>query len=308
MRLKLFAVVLVSLLFAACGTETPEDRSSNAKPENNMPENEFDWQGHRGARGLLPENSVPAFLLALEYPKITTLELDLAVSKDGKLIVSHEPWLSHHICTDPAGQAVTETGEEQLLIYQMTAEEIRAYDCGSRGNERFPEQKKMKVYKPLLSEVVQAADQRAEEMGRSLPWYNIEIKSRPEWDGQRTPDPETFVSLVLEALEALGIKERTCIQSFDTRPLEVIHREDPALTVAYLVEELESLEQNLSKLSFTPTIYSPYYMLLTANMVNHLHEKGMKVIPWTVNDTENMRALMELGVDGIITDFPDRIP
>lgn len=307
MRLKSFAVGLVSLLLASCGPEGAADQSE-AKSETNMPAIEFDWQGHRGARGLLPENSVPAFLLALEYPKVVTLELDLAVSKDGKLIVSHEPWLSHHICSDMAGQAVTEADEEQLLIYQLTAEEIRNYDCGSRGNERFPEQQKLKVYKPQFSEVVQAADQRAQEMGRPLPRYNIEIKSRPEWDGTRTPEPETFVALVLETIETLGIKERTCVQSFDTRPLEVIHRQDPSLTVAYLVEELESLEQNLAKLSFTPTIYSPYYMLLTANMVNNLHEKGMKVIPWTVNDTENMRALMELGVDGIITDYPDRIP
>lgn len=273
-----------------------------------MPENEFDWQGHRGARGLLPENTIPAFLLALEYPKISTLELDVAVSKDGKLIVSHEPWFSHHICSDPEGQPLTEEAGKNLLIYQLTAEEIRQYDCGSRGNDRFPEQQKMKAYKPELSELVQAVEQRAKEMGRPLPRYNIEIKSEPDWDGIRTPDPETFASLVMETINTLGIKDRTCVQSFDTRPLEVIHRLDPDLTVAFLVGELESLEQNLAELSFTPTVYSPYYMLVTANMVKTLHERGMKIIPWTVNERDNMQSLMDLGVDGIITDYPDRIP
>ncbi|MCB0633513.1 MAG: glycerophosphodiester phosphodiesterase family protein [Saprospiraceae bacterium] len=307
MRLDVFALGLIGLLLAACGTEAPQD-GSEKKSEQNMPEQEFDWQGHRGARGLLPENTVPAFLLALEYPKISTLELDVAVSKDGKLIVSHEPWFSAHICSDPEGKPLTEEDSEHLLLYELTAEEIRRYDCGSRGNERFPDQKKMKTYKPQLSEVVQAADQRAKEMGRPLPRYNIEIKSQPDWDGLRTPDPETFVTLVWEALNALGIKERTCIQSFDIRPLEVLHRKDPSITVAYLVEELDSLEQNLAKLSFTPTIYSPYYMLVTANMVDALHERGIRIIPWTVNDPENMQALMDLGVDGIITDYPDRIP
>lgn len=306
MRIQSGLLCLIMLLGSAgC---TGDAAGSSTETEESMEEQTFDWQGHRGARGLLPENTVPAFLLALEYPKITTLELDIAVSGDNQLIVSHEPWLSHHICSGPDGQAVTEDEEAQLSIYQLTAAEVQTYDCGSRGNARFPEQKSMKVSKPLLSEVVKAAEERAKTLGRSLPRYNIEIKSRPGWDGEKTPDPVTFAALLLEEIDRLGIRKRSCIQSFDTRALEAVHAADPEMVTAYLVEELDSLEQNLAKLSFTPSIYSPYYLLVSANMVAALHERGMLIIPWTVNDTENMASLKDLGVDGIITDYPDRIP
>lgn len=297
-------MILISLLYAGCGNNS--SASSQEKSEQ-MEKKVFDWQGHRGARGLLPENTVPAFLLALEYPYLTTLELDIAVSKDSQLIVSHEPWLSHQICSFPDGRPVTEGDEENLAIFQMTAEAIQQYDCGSRGNERFPEQKPMEVYKPLLSEIVRAAEERAKDTGRALPRYNIEIKSRPEWDGTKAPAPATFAALLLREIERLGIKDRSCIQSFDTRALEAVHEQEPGMVTAYLVEELDSLEENLAKLSFTPTIYSPYYMLVTGNMIEQIHERGMQIIPWTVNDPENMAALKELGVDGIITDYPDRI-
>lgn len=306
MRLKFIAICLTALLFAACKNEQADGSQKEASEA--MTEKIFDWQGHRGARGLLPENTVPAFLLALEYPKVKTLELDVAVSKDGQLIVSHEPWLSEHICSWPDGRPVTAAEADSLAIYQHTAAEIQAFDCGSRGNERFPEQQAMKVHKPKLSEVVQAAEQRARDMKRRLPWYNIEIKSQPEWDGTKTPDPEAFARLLLTAIEQLGIKDRSCIQSFDPRALEAVHQQDEQIVTAYLIENLEPAEDNLAKLSFTPTIYSPYYMLVTANLVTLVHERGMQLIPWTVNDKETMQAMIALGVDGIITDYPDRIP
>ncbi|MEZ4956276.1 MAG: glycerophosphodiester phosphodiesterase family protein [Saprospiraceae bacterium] len=131
---KLFVLTLISIFI------TFEIMSQN-------PTSTFDWQGHRGARGLLPENTIPAFLEALKYP-VKTLELDVAVSKDLQLIVSHEPWMSHHICTKPEGVAVTEQEAMSLKIMDLTYDEIKKYDCGSRGNERFPQQKKMAVYKP----------------------------------------------------------------------------------------------------------------------------------------------------------------
>lgn len=305
MRSKLSLILISALVYAGCGTDSS---TSSGEKEKITTMQSFDWQGHRGARGLLPENTVPAFLLALEYPQLTTLELDIAVTKDSQLIVSHEPWMSHHICSFPDGRAVTEADETELSIFQMTAEEVLQYDCGSRGNDRFPEQKSMKVHKPLLAEVVRAAEQRAKDRERALPKYNIEIKSRPEWDGLKSPDPATFARLLLQEVDDLGISDRTCIQSFDTRALEAVHRQDPDMMTAYLVESLDSLEQNLARLSYTPTIYSPYYMLVTGNMVREIHERGMQIIPWTVNETENMTALRDLGVDGIITDYPDRIP
>ncbi|MCB0597953.1 MAG: glycerophosphodiester phosphodiesterase [Lewinellaceae bacterium] len=267
----------------------------------------FDWQGHRGARGLLPENTVPAFLKALEYPQVKTLELDLAVSRDSQLVVSHEPWMSHHICSHPDGRPVLESEEEDLLFYQMPYDSIRQYDCGSRGNERFPEQKAQPAHKPLLSEVVQAVEQYCQEKGRPRPRYNIEIKLEPAYDGVKAPGPETFARLVLEEIARLGIKDWSCIQSFDVRPLQQLHRMDPQIFTALLIENAHGVDANLNELGYTPGAYSPYYKLVTANVVKTVHEKGMALIPWTVNDTTAMKALIALGVDGIITDYPNLI-
>ncbi len=269
----------------------------------------FDWQGHRGARGLLPENTVPSFLKALEYPRVSTLELVLAVSQDSLLAVSHEPWMSHHICSHPDGRPVAESEEDSLLLYRMPYDSIRQYDCGRRGNARFPGQQAMPAYKPLLSEVVQAVESYCEEKGRERPRYNIEIKIEPSYDGLKTPGPETFARLVLEEITRLGIRERCCVQSFDVRPLQALHKMDPGVVTALLVEvmNLNGIAGNLEELGYTPEVYSPYYKLVTAGVVKTAHEKGMKVIPWTVNDTTSMKALIALGVDGIITDYPDLI-
>ncbi len=297
-RIFFFPVVLL-LGLVACG-----DRQSAVQSDTmNVI---FDWQGHRGARGILPENTVPAFLKALEYP-VTTLELDLAVSRDSQLVVSHEPWMSHHICRHPDGRPVTEAEEDSLLLFQLSYEEVRQFDCGSRGNARFPEQEAMATGKPTLREVVEAVRAYCEREGREPPAYNIEIKSRPEWDGERTPTPEVFAQLVLQEIERLGIAGHTCIQSFDVRALQAVHRLDPQITTALLIENPRGVQTNLEALGYTPAIYSPYYKLLAANVVDTIHDLGMRVIPWTVNDPAEMRTLIEMGVDGIITDYPNRI-
>lgn len=267
----------------------------------------FDWQGHRGARGLLPENTVPSFLKALEYPQVKTLELDLAVSRDSLLVVSHEPWMSHHICSHPDGRPVTEEEEDELILFRMPYDSIRKYDCGSRGNERFPEQKAMPAHKPLLSEVVQAVDEYCEKNNRPRPRYNIEIKFEPEYVGVKAPDAETFARLVLEEITRLGIRERSCVQCFDVAPLQHLHRMAPELFTALLIDNAHGVAANLEALGYTPDAYSPYYKLVTANVVDTVHEKGMALIPWTVNDTTAMKALIALGVDGIITDYPNWI-
>lgn len=264
----------------------------------------FDWQGHRGCRGLRPENTVPAFVQALQYPEIVTLELDLAVSKDGQLIVSHEPWFNASICHLPGGDTMSKAEGERLLIYGKTMGEIRAYDCGSWGNPRFPEQVKTPAYKPALREVVEAV--RAADRKRLIRW-NIEIKSQPDWDGVRTPPIEQFAALVVAEVRALGIAEYCTIQSFDVRPLQILHRTDPDLRLALLIENIWGVKKNLKKLGFTPHIYSPYYMTVSESMVKKCHAKGMKIIPWTVNDVPAMKKMISMGVDGIITDYPDRI-
>ncbi len=269
-------------------------------------QNAFDWQGHRGCRGLLPENSIPAFLKALVYP-IKTLELDVAVSKDGKIIVSHDPYFSHHICKKPDGTPVTEAEEKDHKIYELTYEEIKVYDCGSRGNERFPDQQAVVVSKPSLQDMVEAINVYCDHNKREKPFYNIEVKSRPEWYDSIVPQPAEFVKLLLAELVDLGIKENSCIQSFDPAVMLELNTQAPDVTNAFLVENLEGFEANMAKLDFVPDIYSPYFKFIDEALVQAVHAKNMKLIPWTVNEIEDMNKLMELKVDGIITDYPDRI-
>jgi glycerophosphoryl diester phosphodiesterase len=264
----------------------------------------FDWQGHRGCRGLFPENSIPAFLHALEYPEVVTLELDLAVSKDKRLIVSHEPWMSASICSLPNGDSIPAAAAEQYLIYQYSAEEIRQFDCGSRGNPRFPQQQKTRTWKPTLQEVVEAVRRLYPE--KKVRW-NIEIKSAPDWDGLRTPPIEEFAELVIREVKALQLESSVVVQSFDVRPLQILHQRAGNLRLAFLVENTAGMDANLEKLGFTPHIYSPYYLFVDRKMVNTCKKKGMQLIPWTVNDVQSMRRLIRLGVDGIITDYPNLI-
>ncbi|MBK9014850.1 MAG: glycerophosphodiester phosphodiesterase [Saprospiraceae bacterium] len=273
----------------------------------NLLAQDFDWQGHRGCRGLLPENTIPAFLKALEFPQVTTLELDLAVSKNGELIVSHEPWMSEATCSKPDGMPVTKAEAMGLRIMGMTYEEIKLYDCGSRGNARFPQQQPMQVHKPSLEDVVMAVRQHCEAKKMKMPRFNIEIKSHPDGDGIFTPKVDDFAKLVVAELERLKISDRSCVQSFDVRPLEAVKKIAPNLTLALLVENKDGFEKNLQLLGFQPDIYSVDYKLLRKRDVKALHRQGIKVIPWTVNDLKSMKKLRRWKVDGIITDYPNLI-
>jgi glycerophosphoryl diester phosphodiesterase len=270
-----------------------------------MHDNHFDWQGHRGARGLLPENSIPAFLKALEFPVLTTLELDLAVSKDGILIISHEPWMSADICSQPDGSPVPASQAREFRLLDLTYDQIRQYDCGSRGNRRFPQQKPSPCHKPSLEEMVQAVRSFCRENNRALPRFNMEIKSHPDGDGSFTPPVADFASLVVAEIKRLGIRELTCIQSFDLRALQSVHQLDPTLPTALLIEKPGKPLEHIERLGYTPAVYSPYFKLLRKRDLRALHERGVRVVPWTVNDLDSMQKLVKWGVDGIITDYPD---
>ena len=246
-----------------------EKTNNNSTTEKNMDlssitriNEKIDWQGHRGCRGILPENSIPAFLKALDFPEVSTLELDIAISKDKEVIVSHEPWFNHAISIKPNGEPVTEKEEKDLKIYEMTYEEIKKYDCGSRGNARFPEQQKMKVHKPSLADMVKTVDAHCEANNRAKPNYDIEIKSNPKYYGKFTPQPEEYVRLVLKEVGALGIKNRSNLQSFDLNILHEIKKQSPSTIVSYLVDNKDSAEKNLEKINFRPEIYSPYFLSL----------------------------------------------
>lgn len=276
--------------------------SSACMTHNSHPE----VHGHRGCRGLLPENTLPAFTRATELG-VDYLELDVVISGDGQVVVSHEPWMSHSICLRPNGDSISETDERSLNLFKMTAAEIRTYDCGSLEQADFPEQDQVKAYKPILREVVEMADEHALLSGVPAPGYSIEIKSDPALYGTHQPAPAEFVRIVLEAIDSLGLADRCILQSFDPAVLEVVHAERPDITVALLVENQIGWKENLKRLSFEPDIYSPWFGLIDAKDVEKLHDKNVEVVVWTVNEAADIRAVMALGVDGIISDYPDRV-
>jgi len=264
-----------------------------------------DLQGHRGARGLMPENTWPSFKKALELG-VTTLEMDAVISGDKRVVLSHEPWFSHEIALDPEGEMIPEEEEKDHRIYAMDYAQISSYDCGSKVHPRFPDQEKFKISKPLLSEVIDSAEVFCKRVGRPLPFYNIETKCLPQGDGVFHPAPEEFVDLLVEVIREKGITERTIIQSFDFRTLRVAREKYPELKLAMLIEHEGEPQSHLNQLGFTPEIYSPDFHLVNEELISFAKGKGMKVIPWTVNDPAEMKKLINMGVDGIITDYPNR--
>jgi len=268
-----------------------------------QPHPHFDIQGHRGARGLLPENAMAGFLRAVDLG-VTTLEIDVVVSADSVVVVSHEPWMSATICSDPEGQAIIQGRDHN--IFEMEYESVVRYDCGSRGHPGFPHQEKQPAVKPRLSEVINLVEEDVASRGTAQMRYNIELKSRVEWDGTYTPPPAEFVRLVYEVVVAADIMDRVTIQSFDVRTLQAARRLGAAWRLAVLEGSDRDMASVIERLGFTPHIYSPNYRLVDASVVEAVHARGMLIIPWTVNEVEEMKRLVDMGVDGLITDYPDR--
>lgn len=256
-------------------------------------------QGHRGCRGLLPENSLPAFEKAVALG-VNTLELDLAISKDKQVVVSHEPFMSRFYCLKPNGEEISINQDLAFNFYEMDYDSIKLFDCGTKQHPRFPQQKNMKTHKPLLSEVFKLSDALNSEIR-----YNIEIKAKPEYDNIYTPEPKEYVALVLKVIDEYNIGERCNLQSFDIRILEEIKRQAPSMTQALLVDENEVIADKLNALSFKPEIISPYFQLLTKDVVAQYQKEGYSIIPWTVNEKEDMHTVISYGVNSIITDYPD---
>ncbi len=280
------------ILLSSCTMAPPLQTESTTLHEN------FDWQGHRGGRGLMPENSIEGFIHALSFP-VRTLELDVVLTKDNVVLVSHEPWFSEEICDCAA--------LENKNLYQLTYAEIKLIKCGNKPHPRFPEQQQLTTYKPSLIDVVEAVKKHCKAQGIDMPRFNIELKSQAEWNGVYLPETRLFVERVYETIRGLGIVELTTIQSFDPGVLNVFMRMNTNLQFAFLTEEKgEPLEQMLV-LDKLPDIYSPYYRNIDKAQVEQLQKLKMRVIPWTVNTIQEMREIIKMGVDGIITDYPNLI-
>lgn len=265
----------------------------------------FDKEGHRGCRALMPENTIPAMLKALDLG-VTTLEMDVLITADGQVIVSHDPYFNHDITTRPDGKYVEEDEERSLAIYKMSYDATQHYDVGLKPHPRFPQQQKLAVTKPLLSALIDSVENYCAVHGLPRPFYNIETKTQPATDNIYHPAPAPFVSRLMSVVKSKRIAGRTIIQSFDFRTLQIIHKDYPNIRTAALIEESDkrSLPEHIRSLGFTPAIYSPAYQLVTQELVDQCHRQKIKLIPWTVNDKPTMEKLKAMGVDGIITDDP----
>jgi glycerophosphoryl diester phosphodiesterase len=296
--MKTFSYLLMAITIAASAC------SSSKKTATVKDKNAFDYEGHRGCRGLLPENTITGMKKAVDLG-VTTLELDVVISKDNQVVVSHDPIFVPVITTTPAGKHITRKEAEELVLYKMDYADIRKYDVGLKPHPEFPQQQKISAYKPLLGEMIDSIEQYIKQKGTTVA-YNVEIKSREGRDGIDHPDVQTFTEMVMDVLKEKKVMDRLIICSFDVRPLQYLHKHYPAVTLSYLVGKSgDNLDKQLQKLSFTPDRFSPTYSVITKALVDECHQKGMKIIAWTVNNLEDMNNLVAMGVDGLISDYPN---
>ncbi len=291
--------LLIAIMYLSCSSKNNMHNDFDGKIT-------FDKEGHRGCRGLMPENTIPAFKKAIDLG-VTTLEMDAIVTKDKQIIISHEPFFNHEITTKADGSFVDEKEERLLNIYGMTYEQTLQFDVGMKPHPRFPMQQKMKVHKPRLVDVIDSAE--AYTKLKSLPpiQYNIETKSLPETDDIYHPQPAEYVELIMSVIKQKNIQDRVIIQSFDMRTLQYLYKKYPTIRTAYLYEppSVKNFATRLIDLGFIPTIYSPEYTTVTPALVAECKNLDIKLIPWTVDDLENMKKLKLMGVDGIISDYPN---
>ncbi|MTH17693.1 glycerophosphodiester phosphodiesterase [Flavobacterium sp. LC2016-01] len=292
--IKLSGILLVFLMVFSCaGTGKMKQTQT------------IEVQGHRGDRGNFPENTIPAFLSAVKKGA-AVLEMDVVISKDQKVVVSHEPFMAAQYMSDLEGKPIKKDNEKRYNLFEMTYDSIKRFDSGSRGNAAFPAQQKLKTYKPLLSEVIDSVENYISRNKLKPVRYNIEIKSEKEDYGKRQPEPALFAAMVMKVIKDKGIEQKINIQSFDPTVLNVMHKMYPSTKIAYLVGE-GTFIKNLSMLDFVPEIYSPNHKLLNKEEVASIRSLKMRIIPWTVNEDKDIDHMLKLKVDGIITDYPEKV-
>ena len=267
----------------------------------------IDLQGHRGCRGLMPENTIAAMLHSIDQG-VTTLEMDVVITMDKKVILSHETFMNPEIATPPLGQQFLSPKDKSFNIYQMTHEEVSKWDVGMKLHPKFPTQKKMPATKPLLSDVIAAVEEYVKLHHLKPLNYNIETKCAPASDGISHPAPDEFVALLVDVITKGNVAKRTTIQSFDKRSLQVLHQSYPSIKTSYLIDgsNKKTPEELMADLGFRPSFLSPFYTLIDKEYIDACKKLKLKLIAWTVNDEKDIEKMAVLGVDGIISDYPDR--
>jgi len=282
----------------------------------------FDLQAHRGGRGLRPENTLASFTNGIAIG-VTTLELDIAITADGVPVISHDPFVNPALARDAEGRWLVGDGP---LIHSLTLAELQRYDVGrlnpthayARG---FPEQQAQDGERiPTLASLFA----RVRELGATDVQFDIETKIYPDKPSD-TVAPEEFVSKLLAVIRAAGMAERAMIQSFDWRTLALVQRVAPGMRTVYLTTQGRNGGNvgdprwtNGLKLADYPSVphmvkaaggntWAPNFNNLDEAAVRTAHTLGLQVVPWTVNAVADMRRLIDWGVDGLITDYPDRL-
>ena len=252
---------------------------------------------HRGFRGIMPENTISAMKGALNFTSY--LEFDLAFSKDGKLVVSHDPTLDSLITFDKSGKSIP----KNLALYSLKYKDIRKYDVGSKQNPKFLQQSNFKTYIPLFSELIDSVEVEVNNRRLNPPVYFVETKTKPAWDHIYHPDVEIFVAELVKVIKEKGVEERVIVQSFDPRTLEVLHKKHPNIKTALLTNS-GTLDENLNKLSFPPNYYCPAVKLINKELVAACEQKGIQLLGGNVNDQAAIARILALGVKGFISDYP----
>jgi glycerophosphoryl diester phosphodiesterase len=284
----------------------------------------FDLQGHRGCRGLLPENTLPAFERALAIG-VHTLELDLGVTRDGHVVICHDRALNPEITRDTNGQWLA----APVLVSSLSLAQIQSHDVG-RINPASEYAKRFATQQPIDGTRMPTLDElftRVKALGAAHVHFNVETKISPE-KPQDTVSPETFVAAVLAVVRAHKLQARVIVQSFDWRTLALVQQQEPRVRTACLtaqqpwtdnitprpgqgrwtgqVRSEDHADVPSAVAAAGSKIWSPYFGDLSSALVKKSHTLGLQVVPWTVNEPEHMQAVIDLGVDGLITDYPDR--
>ncbi len=244
-------------------------------------------QGHRGARAVRPENTIPAFEYAI-HAGVDALEMDMAVTKDNVIVISHDPILEPPVCTGPRASAV---------IHELTLAQVREWDCGAVQNPHFPKQRAMPGTRmPTLDEVLDLANQGNFD-------FNIETKSFPD-KPQYTPPPEEFVRLFLDCVRRHKLESRVILQSFDFRTLVAARKMAPEIRRSALTESDARDFAAIAHDGGDAQIVSPNYALVTREKVAAAHRAGIQVVAWTVDKPVDWEKMVAAGVDAIISDDP----
>lgn len=283
----------------------------------------FDLQGHRGARGLAPENTLPAFEKALEVG-VDTLELDIGITADGVVVISHDPYLNPLIVRDAAGKWLE--GAKGPLLKSLTYAQLQAYELG-RIKPGTPYAEQFSTQQPrdgTRFATLASLFDRVKALGATKVRFNIETKITPTGPDD-TVGPEAMANALLKVVREAGMAERVTIQSFDWRTLQVVQKAEPRIPTAYLSFQ-NANNDNIRDGQWTAgfkiaehgsvpkmvkaaggAIWSPNGGAVTQELVKEAQGLGLKVLPWTINTPAEMEKLIGWGVDGIITDYPDRL-